>query len=182
MQAKIKNSETPMASKSPAGYSLSQILLHWLIALLVLYQIFFHEGMEHAYEELSKGEAINPSNALGASIHQFVGITVLVLAILRLIIRMARGVPAAPAGQSAIKLRIAAATQHILYLLIVLMPITGALAWFGGISFMAVIHQIGVPLILIAVFVHFAGALMQHFIAKTDVLVRMVKPGSSRAA
>ncbi len=180
MQAKIKNLETPMASKSPAGYSLSQILLHWLIALLVLYQIFFHEGMEHAYDELSEGKAI--TNALGANIHVFVGLTILTLAILRLIIRMARGVPPAPAGQSAIKLRIAAATQHILYTLIVLMPIVGALAWFGGIPIMAVIHQFGVPLILIAVFVHFVGALMQHFIAKTDVLVRMVKPGASRAS
>lgn len=181
MQAKIKNTETPMASKSPAGYSLSQILLHWIIAVLVLYQIFFHEGMEHAYDALSEGKAIDSSNALGANIHVFIGATIFVLAILRLIIRAARGVPPAPAGQSAIKLRIATATQHLLYLIIVLMPITGALAWFGNISFLAVIHQIGVPLIVLLVLVHFVGALMQHFIAKTDVLVRMVKPGASKA-
>ena len=38
-----------MASKSPAGYSGTQIVLHWLIAALVFFQVFFGDGMEHAY-------------------------------------------------------------------------------------------------------------------------------------
>ena len=100
-----------MASNSPAGYSGTQILLHWLIAALVLFQVFFGDGMEHAYHALLKGKEANPSDVLEANIHVYVGFAVLALAVLRVIIRWTRGVPGAPAGQSGIKLWIAAATQ-----------------------------------------------------------------------
>ena len=121
-----------MASNSPAGYSGTQILLHWLIAALVLFQVFFGDGMEHAYHALLKGKEANPSDVLEANIHLYVGFAVLALAVLRVIIRWTRGVPGAPAGQSGIKLWIAAATQFILYAIIFVMPVTGAMAWFLG--------------------------------------------------
>ncbi len=172
-----------MAQKSPPpGYSRSQILLHWIIAALIFFQIVFHEGMEHAFNALSKGKEVNPADMLSASIHEYVGLTILVLVLLRVIIRMARGVPAAPEGQSGIKLKIAAATQHTLYIVIFLMPITGALAWIGGVPAAALVHQVGMPLILFLVLVHSAGALMQHYVAKTDVLVRMMKTKPARAS
>lgn len=166
-----------MAPKSPpTGYSFMQILLHWIIAALVIFQVFFGEGMEHAYRALSKGKEVNPSDMLQANIHVVVGFAVLALAIIRLLFRVKNGAPPAPAGQSRVKLVIASATQHILYLILFVMPITGAMAWFLGYATMGDLHQFGKPLIILAVLVHFAGALMQHFVAKTDVLVRMMKP------
>ena len=171
-----------MASKSPAGYSGTQILLHWAIAALVLFQLFFSEGMEHAYNAWVKGKEIGSGNMLSANIHAIVGITILVLAILRVLIRMFRGVPDAPAGQSGPKMWIAAATQVFLYLILFVMPITGGMAWFLGYASMAEIHAYAKPLIILAVIVHFAGALMQHYVAKTNVLVRMMKPEAKRVA
>ena len=170
-----------MASNSPAGYSGTQILLHWIIAALVLFQVFFGEGMEHAYKAWVKGKEIGADNLLNANIHTVVGFTILTLALLRVIIRMVRGVPDAPAGQSGVKLWIAAFTQFILYAILFVMPITGALAWFFGYATMAEVHAAAKPLIILAVIVHFAGALMQHYVAKTDVLVRMMKPETRRA-
>ncbi len=164
----------------PAGYSGAQIMLHWIIALLVLFQLFFSEGMEHAYNAWVKHKEIASDNLLSANIHAVVGFTILTLAILRVIIRMARGVPDAPAGQSGPKLWIAAATQLILYAILFVMPITGAMAWFLGYASMAEIHAYAKPLIILAVIVHFAGALMQHYVAKTNVLVRMMKPEAKR--
>jgi cytochrome b561 len=38
------------------------------------------------------------------------------------------------------------------------------------------LHTYGEWLIYAAVLVHLAGALMQHYVAKTNVLVRMMKP------
>ena len=165
-----------MASNSPAGYSGTQILLHWLIAALVLFQVFFGDGMEHAYHVLLKGKEANPSDVLEANIHVYVGFAVLALAVLRVIIRWTRGVPGAPAGQSGIKLWIAAATQFILYAIIFAMPVTGAMAWFLGYATVGELHSYGEWLIYAAVLVHLAGALMQHYVAKTNVLVRMMKP------
>ena len=166
-----------MASNSPAGYSGAQILLHWIIAALVLFQVFFFgEGMGHAYHALLKGKEANPSDMLEANIHVYAGFAVLALAVLRVIIRWTRGVPGAPAGQSGIKLWIAAATQFILYAIIFVMPVTGAMAWFLGYATVGELHTYGEWLIIAAVLVHLAGALMQHYVAKTNVLVRMMKP------
>ena len=156
-----------MASNSPAGYSGTQILLHWLIAALVLFQVFFGDG---------KGKEANPSDVQEANIHVYVGFAVLALAVLRVIIRWTRGVPDAPAGQSGIKLWIAGATQFILYAIIFAMPVTGAMAWFLGYATVGELHTYGEWLIYGAVLVHLAGALMQHYVAKTNVLVRMMKP------
>ena len=169
-----------MASKSPAGYSGTQILLHWIIAALILFQLFFSEGMEHAYGAWVKGKEIGAGNMLSANIHAFVGFAILTLAILRVIIRMVRGVPGIPEGQSGPKVWIAVLTQVFLYLILFVMPITGAMAWFLGYASMAEIHAYAKPLIILAVIVHFAGALMQHYVAKTNVLVRMMKPEARR--
>ena len=166
----------------PAGYSGAQIALHWVIAVFILFQLFFSEGMEHAYNAFVKGKEIGSGTLLSANIHVVVGISILVLAILRVIFRMVRGVPDAPAGQSGPKMWIAAATQVFLYLILFVMPITGAMAWFLGYASMAEIHAYAKPLIILAVIVHFAGALMQHYVAKTDVLVRMMKPEAKRVA
>jgi len=173
-----KNSglENAMASNSPAGYSGTQILLHWLIAALVLFQVFFGDGIEHAYHALLKGKEANPSDVLDANIHLYVGFAVLALAVLRVIMRWTRGVPGAPAGQNAIKLWIAGATQFILYAIIFVMPVSGAMAWFLGYATVGELHSYGKWLIIAAVLVHLAGALMQHYVAKTNVLVRMMKP------
>jgi cytochrome b561 len=171
-----------MASKSPAGYSGTQILLHWSVAALVLFQVFFGEGMEHAYHSLLRGKEANPSDMLEANIHVYAGFAVLALAVLRVIIRWTRGVPGAPAGQSSIKLWIAAATQFILYAIIFVMPVTGAMAWFLGYATVGELHSYGEWLIYAAVLVHLAGALMQHYVAKTNVLVRMMKPEAGRAS
>jgi cytochrome b561 len=169
--------ENAMASNSPAGYSGTQILLHWIIAALVLFQVFFFgEGMHDAYDALLRGKEVGPGHMLDANIHVYVGFAVLALAVLRVIIRWTRGVPGAPAGQSGIKLWIAAATQFILYAIIFVMPVTGAMAWFLGYATVWELHSYGEWLIIAAVLVHLAGALMQHYVAKTNVLVRMMKP------
>ena len=171
-----------MASTSPAGYSGTQILLHWIIAALVLFQVFFGEGMEHAYNAWVKGKEIGAGNLLSANIHTVVGFTILALAIFRVVVRMVRGVPDAPAGQSGVKLWIAALTQVFLYAILFVMPVTGAMAWFLGYATMAEVHAFAKPLIILAVLVHFGGALMQHYVAKTNVLVRMMKPETRRVS
>jgi cytochrome b561 len=105
-----------------------------------------------------------------------VGVAILVLAVLRLIVRIKNGAPPAPPGTAGAKKWIAAATQHTLYLVIFLMPVSGAIAWFGGVQLAGTIHTFGKPLIILLVLLHVLGALVQHFIAKTDVLVRIFRP------
>jgi cytochrome b561 len=79
-------------------------------------------------------------------------------------------------GESVLQRWLATAVHLILYAAIVVMPLTGAAAWYLGIGWLGEIHEIGKPVIIIAVLLHAAGALWQHFVQKSDVLVRMLKP------
>lgn len=158
------------------GYSTAQIALHWVIAVLVVAQVVLHEGMEAAYEAAEGGPAATESEAFLADLHVAFGIAVFVLALLRVALRLRRGAPPPPAEERAI-LRFAAKAVHFgFYAIILLMPLTGALAWFGGVEAAAEIHESGMLLILILLLLHVAGALYQHFVLKTDVMRRMLRP------
>jgi len=160
----------------PAGYNLAQIALHWVIAALVIFQLIFGEDIVPAYRAYRRGTEAAPDDLANANIHVYIGLAIFVLAITRLAIRLNRGVPAPPGGEAAYQRWAAAAVHFILYAVIFVMPLTGAAAWFLGIHWLGEVHEIGKPVIIIAVLLHAAGAFWQHFVQKSDVLVRMLRP------
>ena len=164
------------AEYSPAGFTATQIILHWTIAALIVFQLVLGEDIKPAYRAFNRGNEPTSGDLFGANLHVYVGLAVLVLAIWRFAIRLRRGVPDAPVGESVLVRRIAAATHFVLYLFIFGMPVTGALAWYLGLRSMGEVHELAKPFIIVAVSLHAAAALWQHFFVKSDVLVRMLKP------
>ena len=160
----------------PIGYTRAQIILHWVIAALVIFQLIFGEDIVPAYRAFMKGTEPDSATALPANIHIYIGLTILLLAVIRLALRFRYGVPPLPADENIVLQYIAKAAQIILYAAIFLMPVTGAVAWFLGMGSVGEIHEIGKPVIIIAVALHAVGALWQHFVARTDVLKRMLRP------
>lgn len=165
----------------PMGYSTAQIVLHWLIALLVLFQVSFGEDIAPAYRALRKGEAAGADDLFNADLHIYTGIAILALACLRLALRLTRGAPPAPASEGILLKWIAATVHLILYAVIFFMPLTGILAWYLGVGAAGEIHELGKAVIIIALVLHVAGALWQHFVVRSDVLVSMLRPGTRRA-
>ncbi|WP_315923533.1 cytochrome b [Mesorhizobium sp. SP-1A] len=165
-----------MVTSSPRGYTATQIFLHWVIAALVVFQVIFGDWIKPAYRAFRRGTEAGAGELFQADVHVYVGVLVLVLAIARLALRLVHGAPAAPAGESAVQKRIAMATHLILYLIIFLMPVSGMMAWYGGIHLAGELHETAKPVIIVVVFLHAAGALFQHFVGKTDVLTRMLRP------
>jgi cytochrome b561 len=166
------------SNRAPAGYSRTQILLHWTIAALVIFQLLFGEDIKPAYRAFVRGTEPLAGDLFSADLHVYIGLAVLVFAIWRLAIRLRRGVPGAPSGENRTQMRVAAATHGLLYLFIFGMPVTGALAWYLGVDFMGEVHELAKPVIIAAVALHSFAALWQHFYAKSDVLVRMLKPAA----
>ncbi len=72
------------------------------------------------------------------------------------------------------------ADHVLLYLVIFLMPVSGMVAWNGGVSLAGQMHETAKPVIILVIALHAAGALWQHFVAKTDVLTRMLRPVRAR--
>lgn len=160
----------------PTGYTRTQIILHWVIAALVIFQLVFGEDIVPAFRAFMKGTEPASDAMLPANLHVYIGLAILVLAVLRVALRIRYGAPPLPADKNVVMHYIAKLTHLILYAAIFLMPVTGALAWYLGMGEIGELHEIGKPVIIVAVAVHAAGALWQHFGAKTDVLRRMLRP------
>lgn len=157
----------------PRGYSRIQIILHWTIAALVIFQLFVNEGMQRAFSTRIDSGRIDDLD--GALLHMAVGIAILVLAALRVGIRLVRGAPAAHSDTLAILKWLGHATHMLLYGFIFFMPLTGAIAWFFGIELFAELHEIGRLILVPAIGFHVIGALVEHFVYRNDTLMRMLR-------
>ena len=76
--------------KTTTGYSGLQIGLHWLIAILIVTAWFTGEGAGDAMETVEKG------GTAGFVPHVAIGLAILALVVVRVLVRLSRGAPAAP--------------------------------------------------------------------------------------
>lgn len=159
------------------SYSRLQISLHWTIAALVIFQLLVHDGMSDAWKAREDGEPIGEDVAW-AYLHIAVGVSVLLLSIVRVWVRLTRGAPPAHHDKPAPLIWIAHATHVLLYGFIFFMPLTGAIAWFGLQDWSAEAHEIGQTLLIPLILLHVTGALGEHFVFRNDTLARMLRSGS----
>lgn len=163
-----------MAGDVRSGYSRTQIGLHWGVAALVIFQLFYGEDMSHVMRATARGAIITPSDAFWADIHYYIGVAVLALVLARLLIRLVRGAPE-PAQQGF--MRKAAALSHGgFYILLIAAPVLGLLAYYLGKPF-GDLHEFCKPALIILIGAHAAAALFHHFWLKDDTLRRMLAPG-----
>lgn len=160
----------------PIGYSFAQIVLHWVMAVMVVFQVVMGENIGPAWQAFRDGTTPAEADLFAANVHVAVGMGVLALAVARLFLRITHGAPPPPPGQSRVQRGIAHSVHAVLYIVIVAMPISGAIAWFGGVEIAGTVHHFAKPVIIIAIALHVIGALVQHFVKRTDVLTRMFRP------
>ncbi len=158
----------------PKGYSVTQIWLHWIVAVLILLQFVLNDAVGAAWRAFVKGEEI-AFNPLVAQ-HVFGGILILALVVWRIAIRARRGAPLPPENESASLQMVAQATHGLLYMLIIALVVSGGLAWFGNIRAAAETHEVMTTLLMILVGLHVVGALYHQFVLKTNLMVRMKRP------
>src|SRR5215475_7310232 len=97
-------------------FTAPQRLLHWLMAVCILAMLFIGVGMM---------STIMPKYLSLVSIHKSLGIAILVLAVLRLLVRLRYGTPPLPADLPA-PMKLAAHLSHYaLYALMIAMPLLG---------------------------------------------------------
>lgn len=162
------------ADAKPHGYTSTQIMLHWTVAILVAFQYLLNDGISDAWRSIVGGTAPGDEAMGAANIHATMGLLILALALWRIVLRLTLGAPPAPESESPVLRQIAHWTHILLYVLIVLVPMSGAAAWFGGLQPAAAAHNLFKVLLLITVVLHLGGALFQHFVLRSDVLKRML--------
>ena len=154
----------------PVRYSRVQIALHWGIAALFAFNYIVSDGMGRALRNFSQ-TGINDS--LTAKLHIIGGIFLLGLMVLRLVFRALHGAP--PHASSGYPLMDKAAIwgHRALYALLLLLPMAGLAAWFGGLKVAGEAHEVLVNLTALLIAGHIAAALYHQFILKDRLLDRM---------
>jgi len=170
------------------------MLLHWLIAGLIVGQFVLAKLAELAKES----NQILDQLALLAN-HKSIGMTILSLAIVRLIIRIKIKPPSLPHSMARWQCFASHVSHVLLYGFLFALPVTGwlmssakaySVSWFNLFAFPDLVspsealaenlhtahHYLGEALFVIAL-IHILAALKHHFVDKDDVLKRMASIG-----
>lgn len=176
-----------MTEGSQARYSTGAMVFHWLIAVLVIVNWRLAEAA-HGLEGMEKALALNP--------HKAVGITILVLSVLRLGWRLTHKAPPLSDSLAGWEKMLAKAVHWIFYILLIGLPIGGWLAtsyasisidYFGLFTIptlpveqnyetansIAEAHHSGGELVLYLIVLHVLGALKHQFFDKVPSFSRM---------
>lgn len=163
-------------SISTLSYSLSQRLIHWLMAALILFNLLFADDMHKLWRVVRTGGSPSTDQIAAANLHAYVGIAILCLAIVRLVLRLALGAPEAPAEEPPLS-RLAAKIAHAtFYLLFFAMPLSGIAAYYFDIRSAADLHADPMKVLMWVLIVgHVAAVLVHQFYWKTALVQRMTR-------
>lgn len=178
-------------TNTTSRYGLIAQFLHWSVVVGIVLQYIWAWRIDNT-------DSIREQFSL-VTTHKSIGMTVLGLVLLRLLWRAFNKPPPYPSSMHTWEINAANFTHALLYLLILLMPLTGWMytsaagygaEFFGLIdipdfvptgerleNFMHVAHEAIGWAIPAVVAVHVIAALRHHFVLKDDVLKRML-PGS----
>lgn len=174
-------------SANEARYTRTAITLHWLVALLII--ATFPLGLYMSDLPLS------PTRLKLYSYHKWIGITVLILVVLRLGWRLYHHPPLLPATMPRWQQAATHGMHHLLYLLMLVVPFSGWLmssakgfqtVWFGVLplpdlvakdkalgELLTEVHESLNWILFVVVSLHVAAALKHHFIDRDGLLQRM---------
>lgn len=170
-------------------YTKTAILLHWLTALLII--AAFTLGLV-----MTDIPGLTPTKLKYYSWHKWMGVTVLTLAVIRVLWRQSNRPPAHLPSMTALQVRMADGMHYVLYFLIFAVPISGYLYTTAAGVPVVYLGLLKIPSLLAAdpalkeilkpvhywlnmimaaaVLGHVLAALKHHFIDRDGVLKRML--------
>lgn len=157
-------------SASPA-YTKRQIILHWIVALLILFNYITGDFMADAMRA-----AVNAGEKLGPTPHVIAGIAIVLLVLWRMAIKAKRGAPGPLPGESAAMNKMAHLGHLALYGVVILTVVSGGLAWGAGIRAAGEAHETLTTVLMVLVAGHVVMALYHQFVKRDGVLMRMIHP------
>ncbi len=165
---------TDRDTAAPNGYSRLQIRLHWITVFFVALQYLLHDGVASAYDRaVETGEYQLSAPVIG---HVTVGLIILMLAVWRLLLRNEHGTPPPPEGEPPLFRRLSHWAHLSFYALLILLPVTGALAWGGRSEGASDAHEVLRALLVLLILVHIGAVAVHQFVWKTGLLRRMTRP------
>lgn len=153
------------------SYSALQIALHWAIAILIVANYLISDQMGRLLHTKLDGGVVSGFTVMW---HVWAGVAVLVLALIRLAVRLISSEGPAPAVTLIDKAGVWA--HRALYALMVAVPALGVLAWFGEVAEAGDVHVVVMDILMILVLGHAAMALFHQYVLKDHLLLKMMRP------
>jgi cytochrome b561 len=163
--------KTPLESLTMRPYSRTQIVLHWLVALLVAAQFLLNESIAEAWDGFLEGRPVVFDPLILT--HVLGGGLILALVAWRMVMRKRHGAVVPVAGTSVRMARVTHWGHFALYGSLVLMALSGSGAWIGEVEQAAETHSLLSNLVLALIAGHIAAALYHQFWLKDGLLRRM---------
>jgi cytochrome b561 len=185
-----------MIETAPAKYNGVAMILHWITAVLMIFMIVFGEDLMG-----EKGKAAEAAaSTFLPSLHVSIGVSILVLAVLRLLWRLVNPPPPYPATMKPWEVTLSKVTHGLFYVLMIGLPLTGWLAFavflkevpaMSGVSVFGLFpvpaapqlgelakgaHGLGSNVAMALVILHVLAALKHQFIDGDGIFRRML-PG-----
>lgn len=148
-------------------YSKTQIVLHWITVALVIAQYVLHDSIVNAWELIQSGKSVS-FDPLVLS-HVAGGIFIAVIVLIRLRLRSIN----THETKDLLGNRLSNIAHKLLYAILLMMVLSGGVAWFFDIEAATNAHNLFKVLLLITVLGHVLAALYHHFIMKDGLLNRM---------
>jgi len=181
---------------TPTRYGVISQALHWVIVALIITQYVLAKLAESAGHD----KAAHPAAALQQlallARHKSVGLTIFVLALLRLLWRWYSRPPPFPATMPRWQAIFAKLTHYAFYVLLLLLPMSGLVmsaasnypvSYFGLFTIPNVVapdetlkeimkerHEMLFDILVIVAVMHVAAAFKHHFVDRDDVMRRML--------
>ena len=159
----------------PEGrYHSDQIVAHWTVVFLVIFQYLTGQGMERAHEV---GLALGALPASGSIVvHAVIGLSILAAMLWRLGLRLKHGAPPPPDTEPKPLQWLSRSVHYAFYAILIAMPIAGALALWLGSATLGWLHGLSAWILLGLIALHIAGGLWHAL--KRDGVIRRIARGN----
>lgn len=190
--------------KPPIRYGTVAMTFHWAIAALIIFNIWFGFYVHDMPDE-------DPDHFMYTQIHKSIGLTILALALARLVWRLFNPPPPLPATMPGWERFLAKAAHYLLYGLIILVPLAGwatvsgsrlPTMYFGLFEWPRLpfifdlpadqkrilhgelfsAHSLMATVLMYLIAVHVLAALKHLFVDRDDVMQRMLPGGRAESA
>ncbi|WP_414898479.1 cytochrome b [Rhodovulum sp. YEN HP10] len=153
-------------------YSFRQKLVHWAVVVLVAAQFLVFDAIGRDFGRgMRTGDWVYSPAATG---HILFGFAILALMVWRLKLRRDEGVPALPAAEPGWAATLARLSHAAFYLMLLAMPVAGAVAWFRQSGNAAEIHEAAATLLIALIAIHIAAVALHQFRWRSNILSRMM--------
>ncbi len=163
-------------SEKVSGYSRLQVSLHWAVVILVAFQFLAHNAIEATWNAHLDGTLPSQGSGLLTYLHIASGVLILALALCRLYLRYRRGVPQPPGDEPRILKILSESVHGLIYAMLLSLPVSGVMGWFFDFRLAVVVHEYLQAVLLGLITAHITGAIFQHLIRRSDVMMRMFAP------